>query len=277
MPWPTHLPYLRASVNSFGYGGANAHVILDAAESYLGTSWKAPAITEPMSVPDAHSPRDSNARILNGSCKARLRKNFDNSVDGVEDCFIADEAEKLRGKCLLVFSAHDTPTLFQNVKAILDVQNNYDPLDLAYTLGVRRSQLEQRAFVLSRAGAASPHPDDSEVTYGAVRMPEPTIAFAFTGQGAQWPRMGYLLVLKFPSVRKTFEDLQTALDRLPTPPCWRLLEALSRPPETSKVYDTALSQPLGTAVQIALVNLLASWGIRPQAIAAHSSGMPFIY
>lgn len=35
MPWPTSIPMRRASVNSFGYGGANAHVILEGLDSVL--------------------------------------------------------------------------------------------------------------------------------------------------------------------------------------------------------------------------------------------------
>lgn len=42
------------------------------------------------------------------------------------------------------------------------------------------------------------------------------------GQGAQYPRMGYSLIQQYPSVRKTFEQLQLALDKLPTPPMWCL-------------------------------------------------------
>lgn len=41
---------------------------------------------------------------------------------------------------------------------------------------------------------------------------------------------------------------------------------------TSLVNDTALSHPLTTAIQIALVDLLASWSIKPLRVTGHSSG-----
>ena len=34
-PFPAHLPVKRVSVNSFGYGGTNGHVIIEAVDSLL--------------------------------------------------------------------------------------------------------------------------------------------------------------------------------------------------------------------------------------------------
>lgn len=40
----------------------------------------------------------------------------------------------------------------------------------------------------------------------------------------------------------------------------------------SKVHLTEYSQPMCTAIQVALVDLLESFGIRPTAVIGHSSG-----
>ena len=45
-----------------------------------------------------------------------------------------------------------------------------------------------------------------------------------------------------------------------------------KPEETSRLDKAEFSQPLCTAVQIGLVNLLRSWGIIPAAVVGHSSG-----
>ena len=50
------------------------------------------------------------------------------------------------------------------------------------------------------------------------------------------------------------------------------IDELSRSFETSQVGSVHLSQPLCTALQLALVELLASWDIRPTAVTGHSSG-----
>lgn len=49
-------------------------------------------------------------------------------------------------------------------------------------------------------------------------------------------------------------------------------EELSKDATNSRVDEAALSQPLCTVVQIALVDLLASFNIRPIAVTGHSSG-----
>lgn len=51
-----------------------------------------------------------------------------------------------------------------------------------------------------------------------------------------------------------------------------LTDELAKPPEESKLGRAAMSQPVCTAVQNALVNLLVSWNVKPMAVAGHSSG-----
>ena len=49
-------------------------------------------------------------------------------------------------------------------------------------------------------------------------------------------------------------------------------DSLAQPKGVSKINEVTRSQPLCTAIQIALVVLLRSWGIRPSAVVGHSSG-----
>jgi acyl transferase domain-containing protein len=49
-------------------------------------------------------------------------------------------------------------------------------------------------------------------------------------------------------------------------------EEIYKTEESSRVYEGAYSPPLCTAIQIALIMLLRSWGIRPIAVVGHSSG-----
>ena len=43
-------------------------------------------------------------------------------------------------------------------------------------------------------------------------------------------------------------------------------------PTTSRLSEAEFSQPCCTAIQVALVDLLRSWGISPSAVVGHSSG-----
>jgi acyl transferase domain-containing protein len=97
----------------------------------------------------------------------------------------------------------------------------------------------------------------------------------FTGQGAQWPRMGRELLLRSDlcfqsSIRSLDQDLREA--QAPAAPQWTLEEELLKPTRTSSVQAAELSQPLCTAVQIALVDLFAAAGVEPHAVVGHSSG-----
>jgi acyl transferase domain-containing protein len=51
-----------------------------------------------------------------------------------------------------------------------------------------------------------------------------------------------------------------------------LTDALRTPEASSLLHQAAISQPLVTAIQVALVDLLASWNIKPTITIGHSSG-----
>ncbi len=53
---------------------------------------------------------------------------------------------------------------------------------------------------------------------------------------------------------------------------WSLVKELSRDAKATRVNEAHISQPSCTAVQLALVDLLSAWGVRPTAVAGHSSG-----
>lgn len=97
----------------------------------------------------------------------------------------------------------------------------------------------------------------------------------FTGQGAQWARMGFELLRSKtnPVFSNTIVSLDKALQELgPLAPSWTLDEELRKPARKSRVDEAEFSQPLCTALQVALVDAYAAIGIRPTAVLGHSSG-----
>lgn len=52
----------------------------------------------------------------------------------------------------------------------------------------------------------------------------------------------------------------------------RTIEELTRDDEFSRIQQPEFAQPLSTAVQLAVVNLLQEWGVRPTSVIGHSSG-----
>ena len=94
----------------------------------------------------------------------------------------------------------------------------------------------------------------------------------FTGQGAQWPGMGRELILKSSLFRRTIEQLESSLSELPDPPAWSLKNEIMAVAPDSRLDEAVISQPLCTALQIALVDLLAATGVKFHTVVGHSSG-----
>lgn len=147
-------------------------------------------------------------------------------------------------------------------------------VDLAHTLGTRRSRLAKRGYALvgHKTLKDDLHPDRFRVNGAGSYSVLPT-AFVFTGQGAQWPQMGKNLMEEFPSFRRSIFALDLVLQQLPEKPSWTLQQAILEPAQSSRISHVTQSQPVCTAIQVALIQLLASWGIRPQGgVIGHSSG-----
>ena len=233
--FPAHLPVKRVSVNSFGYGGTNAHLIIESADSltYAGANY---------------SDRDRKSKVPRG-------------------------AYNRNRPLLLPFSAHDKATLKRNIAAYSKVAINYNLLDLSYTLANRRSRLGSKGFVVANhANLESSLGNNAEDFVFAEKKKVPTIGFVFTGQGAQWAKMGSELMNYYPSFLRSIRILDRALDDLPDGPEWTLEDSLLENADVSRVNEAELSQPLCTAIQVALVDLLALWDIKPIVAVGHSSG-----
>ena len=119
---------------------------------------------------------------------------------------------------LLVFSANHAESLrrsVQNHESYLS--SNPDSLnDLSYSLSTRRQPLSLRAYCVASEG------DPLELSRINKATETPNLVFTFTGQGAQWARMGRELFSKEPAFADTIGALDKFLSLLPNPPQWSL-------------------------------------------------------
>lgn len=84
--------------------------------------------------------------------------------------------------------------------------------------------------------------------------------------------MGREMMRRSTPFRQSLEKSEKALRSLQDGPSWSLLEELAAEPDSSRVSQARFSQPLCTAVQIALTDLLHAVGVRLDAVVGHSSG-----
>ncbi|KAH8651296.1 putative polyketide synthase [Xylariales sp. PMI_506] len=242
-PWP-EVPEgqpRRASINSFGFGGANAHCIIESYES-----------------------------------EKRPQRRIENGHSSIN-------AATPRTLIPLVFSSESLKSLIallESVLSFLEENPSVDLRSLAYTLSARRSALSLRLPVY--ADSAEDLRQKSQEKLGgaagashsvAALQAPPSILGIFTGQGAQWAGMGAKLFSANPLARSILDRLDAALATLPVHhrPPWTLAEVLA-PDSNYSVTKAEISQPICTAVQIALVDLLSATGVKLTAIVGHSSG-----
>ena len=166
----------------------------------------------------------------------------------------------------------------------LNINDSVDLRDLSWTLLTKRTVLPVRAsFVALTASELSEkmkaeldHKRSSGEDFGVrtsgERKSDPVILGVFTGQGAQWATMGRDLIIGSAKFSATIEMLEKSLQSLPDPPAWSLKAELMAPPSESRLSEAAISQPLCTAIQIALVDLLRCAGLTFRATVGHSSG-----
>ncbi|MCJ1449246.1 MAG: hypothetical protein MMC23_009766 [Stictis urceolatum] len=234
-PWPyVGGAIRRASVNSFGYGGSNAHAILEQ-----------PSIEERSNYVSSY--RDSDSE-------------YDHEI--TED----------NGTFVLVLSANDLPTLQKNITLLcnhlISPRIELAICDLAYTLSERRSSLWHRAFVASDTMELQ----EKDFTIGVKAAQPPRIGLVFTGQGAQWPQMGKDLVQLCPWTRSILRELDQVLQSLTDPPVWSIEGELTEPRTAEHLRDPFLSQPLVTAMQLVVLAVFELWHVDFRTVIGHSSG-----
>ncbi|KAI0438133.1 hypothetical protein F4803DRAFT_111938 [Xylaria telfairii] len=172
---------------------------------------------------------------------------------------------------LLCLSAHDKPTLSRNAAALKAVASEYYAADLAHTLNLHRTKFSYRGFTILREGKEEAAFRAEELQMGAVPKKKGGVGFIFTGQGAQWAGMGKVAMAEFPLFQETIERLDQVLSTLDPKPTFSLSSMLSGT-DSERINDADVTQPLCTAIQIALVDLFSDWNIIPSVSIGHSSG-----
>jgi len=144
--------------------------------------------------------------------------------------------------------------------------------DVAWTLQTGRRQLDHRRALVCRdradALAVLSGGEGNRLLTRAVDAETPQIAFLFSGQGSQHPRMLAGLLEGEAAFRAELDRCAAIL----RPHLGADLRELLGPAEEPRLGETRFTQPALFAVEWSLARLLAEWGIEPQAMLGHSIG-----
>ncbi|KJK54079.1 type I polyketide synthase [Streptomyces sp. NRRL F-4428] len=265
-PWPRTGGPRRAAVSSFGFGGTNVHVVLEAAP--------APAAGARTAAPAAPPATAGGAGGSGGTPQVLLLSAGDAQLLDLHIGEVLDAVERAPG----------TP-----VGALAHTLGGRAPLKARLAIVARDTYEFARRLRRARARLADGARGDLGEGAYAEDAPMPAarrrIAFVFPGQGSQRPGMMRDLYEGFAGYRAAFDALgsvargEADLD---------LAELLYGGPAAAdghgevdggrggergrRLADTEVCQPLLGTVQIAATRLLAACGVTPDLALGHSAG-----
>lgn len=224
-----------AAVNSFGYGGANAHVLVS--EPPAPTAVEAPA------VPVRDSIRIFPVSARSGAALHEVAGRYAELLcadKGTADTVSDDYAQRLKTAATGRRAQHHLRKgfIYRDADDLLVQLNSYAESEEA---------APPRALV---EGISDP-------------------VFVFSGMGPQWWGMARGLLERPGVFRDTAADIDAVFQEISG---WSVIAELLRSQGDSRVSRTEIAQPANFLVQSALAKHLEQFGIRPTAVVGHSVG-----
>ncbi|WP_033260770.1 type I polyketide synthase [Amycolatopsis vancoresmycina] len=234
-PWPRHSGRAVAGVSAFGFGGTNAHVVLE--EPATGET---PPAQAERTARTGEPPR-AGVRITVLSARTRDR--------------LTERAAQLS---TWLDSPAGRRSPFADVTHTLHRRDNADP-HRAALVAADHGELA----ALLRAVAAGHDPLPAGALTGTA-VPGEGPVFVFSGHGSQWPGMGRHLLAAEPAFAAQVDKLGDPF----TEHTGRSLRALL----TGGPHDLAETQLAIFGMQVALAARWEALGVRPAAVLGHSLG-----
>ncbi len=221
-------------VNSFGFGGTNAHTVLE----------RAPVSAAPLIGTNGDNPE---------------RRGYVVPISARNAGTLQDLASAYRD---LATEHSDDPSFLANLSGSLAHRRSHHDHRLALAVRTTEELKEQLGVYL--AGETRP-----TISTGHPQAVRPQVGFVFSGMGPQWWGMGRQLLEQEPVFREAVEKCDSLFRALAS---WSIVEELRQDEATSRMSEAEVAQPCNFALQVGLWALLKSWGICADAIVGHSAG-----
>ncbi|SCF46393.1 Acyl transferase domain-containing protein [Micromonospora marina] len=260
--WPGVGRVRRAGVSSFGISGTNAHVIIEqpelAAESvHLSGAQQRGETDRGGSADGLPVPASADAG----------RRERDGDQQGASVGLPVPWVVSARSERGLAGQAGRLASFVRS--------GSLSPADVSWSLATTRAALEHRAVVWGSSGdelvaGLSAVAEGGSAVSGVVSAGRRAVLF--TGQGSQRAGMGRELYDTFPVFAASFDEVCARFDGLLPRALREVVFAEAGSGAAALLDQTVFAQAGLFAVEVALWELLASWGVRADYLAGHSIG-----
>jgi len=237
MPWKETNKPRMASVNSFGYGGTNGHIILE--------QYRSP-VNQGESSAGTHT-ESAHAPYL-FPISAKTEKALIETCQSLHTFLQSDAGQAISLADLNYSLAYRRSALVERLTIAAKDKN----------------ELQQKLAAVIRGE----YPEGCE-RHSVDKEGSHKLVFVFTGMGPQWWGMGRVLYNSQPIFRKVIETCDAIFTRLSG---WSIKDEMLAPEQESRMANTQIAQPANFILQAALLELYRSWGITPAAVVGHSVG-----
>ncbi|RYP65138.1 hypothetical protein DL769_006417 [Monosporascus sp. CRB-8-3] len=174
------------------------------------------------------------------------------------------------------FEAHGTGTKVGDPKEAKAIRNAFFPVDSSYDASVdlstessaesnRQDETLATSSATNKAQLIKKLRDTAEISRNDPQ-------YSLSTRADKERSVGSRLFACSSRFRESIHHLDESLRSLPDGPSWALAEEMTSSTDASRILRAEISQPLTTALQIALVDLLRASGIAFNAVVGHSSG-----
>ncbi len=260
----------RAAVSAYGFGGTNFHVVLEehvpGALTQQGKLYTGADVASGQSV-SFQSSQASSGQPATPKVPPRgiLALGADTPValkDKLDTIF-----RRVEGGWTPSFGPPDPAELRANERLVIDFADH-------------NHLFEQLTKARKAAGFDNSQAWKALQAQGIFRGSGPApgkVAFLFPGQGSQYVNMGRALATLSPAASQVFAEADRVMTPILGKPLTSYIFVDADDPEALKqaeksLMQTAITQPAVLTTDIALMQLLAEYGFRPDTVMGHSLG-----